>query len=912
MSHHFITAFVAVLADLSISGCTARHGFERIPSSESSGVDLGDSDSASGDSAGSGDSLALGDALSSGDTCLPTSEIDACLGLNATCGITLYNDPCDGPRQIDCGLCTRGERCGLLENFGSCDSQTWYPLGNSDPSAYSIRSERVAIFPEGRLMRGAAASFNRQPLVTWQVLRLPSDVRVRRHNGSQWAELVLGDSDTAGISGGLELSRECCTVAFNSSGNPYVVWRSGFPSNVYLKFYNGTAWTEVGTGSSSGNGVTQTATNSSRDIFVLDADDNPVLAWWEVGQGIYVKQFISGGWIEMGTGSANGTGIATEEPTNAGLAMNVDTDGRMAVAWVGDNNTETALRLLKFNGTSWLALDGSDQAGGLISTPGTIFEPVLLGTSEGLLAAWTGQAEGPDTNTIIYLLRYFGGSWQDMGLNSSSGDGLSAAGVSARNPLLLQLPDGTLLSLWSECDVGADPRCRLMARQWMGGQWQDWGWANGEGPTDLWGHSKGAIEVTLDGSDIFASWKNRGGELALARYTDGQWLPYGDVSKNSVAIGIPDAENINAYTYAIRHVGAEVLLAWASGQWMVNTIHMARFSQGRWSAVSGVDQGFGAEPKLVFDLDILANGDLLAVGIFKDDVLLKKQVVAGRFSGSTWLDYGVVNEGITSTFNSADSPTIAVGPNDKPVVAWEDRDVFARGWDGVTWVDLGDNTPPELVEKAAWISVLPDVAVDTLNRPVVSYITSESTAGLKVHLRRLESGSWVGIAGSGTGAGLSTTANQGTYAGAHAPRMLLRSDDTPVVTWVDFDTAAGVPIFVTAYNGTSWDDLASGINALSGITGVAGIGGAPTVDSTDRIYLGWGSMNISPAEVYLSYFDGASWQEPVAGSASGLGISNSAAATAQPEISITDTEICVAWVQSGSLESELIVRCSAR
>lgn len=104
-------------------------------------------------------------------------------------------------------------------------------------------------------------------------------------------------------------------------------------------------WSEMGAGSASGSGVSQTGLAGAPSL-AIGPDGVPVIGWRD-GSGppsrisndaddaseIYVKRWSGSKWVEMGAGSASGGGISQNNGVSGDPSLAIGPDGVPVVAW---------------------------------------------------------------------------------------------------------------------------------------------------------------------------------------------------------------------------------------------------------------------------------------------------------------------------------------------------------------------------------------------------------------------------------------------------------------------------------------------------------------------------------------------------------------------------------------------------
>jgi len=134
------------------------------------------------------------------------------------------------------------------------------------------------------------------PFVAWEQAGPPAkNIMVRRWDGTDWAEL-----DGSGSGGGISNSPVYSgrpSVAVDSSGGLLVAWQEA--GEIFLKRWNGTVWTAVGS-SSAGSGISGSPDKMSARPSLAAGGGSVVVAWEEAktltsstGDEIYVRGTVA-------------------------------------------------------------------------------------------------------------------------------------------------------------------------------------------------------------------------------------------------------------------------------------------------------------------------------------------------------------------------------------------------------------------------------------------------------------------------------------------------------------------------------------------------------------------------------------------------------------------------------------------
>ncbi len=272
-----------------------------------------------------------------------------------------------------------------------------------------------------------------------------------------------------------------------------------------------------------------------------------------------------------------------------------------------------------------------------------------------------------------------------------------------------------------------------------------------------------------------------------------------------------------------------------------------------------------------------------------------------HWDGSAWAELGsgsASGGGISHNPDSSLDPSLAIGSDGKPVVAWQDRssgssyEIYVRHWNGSAWAELAGSASGGGVSKNAGESAEPSLAIDHDGKPVVAWQDNSGGNG-EIYVRRWNGSAWVELAGSASGGGISKNAGD-----SKNPSLAIASDGNPVVAWEEY--SGGNPeIYLRHWNGSAWAEL-GGSATGGGISNTGHLGnwsrkpslaiapgGAPVV--------AWEHFGGNGFEIYVRRWNGSAWAE-LGGSATGGGISDNARDSVEPSLAIgSDGAPVVAW-----------------
>lgn len=216
-------------------------------------------------------------------------------------------------------------------------------------------------------------------------------------------------------------------LAVSPGGLPYVAWvqalQSLFVTEIYVLHWDGGRWSEVGEGSNTNGGITNTNEASTSASIDFAPDGTLYLAWGEAGE-IYVKQWDGIAWEEVGPGPASGQGISLQEGSAGYPSLAVAPNGMLYVAWQQAFDGGYHIYVLRWNGATWDEVGTGSASGRGISNTNVAVAPQLQIDSGGTpYIAWADTTTGEQ---LIYVRRWIGNRWEEVGIGSASGPGLGS------------------------------------------------------------------------------------------------------------------------------------------------------------------------------------------------------------------------------------------------------------------------------------------------------------------------------------------------------------------------------------------------------------------------------------------------------------------------------------------------------
>ncbi len=254
-----------------------------------------------------------------------------------------------------------------------------------------------------------------------------------------WTEVGSGSASNGGISNTYDAASS--VIAVMPNGYPIVAWDSNY--DIYVRHWNGSAWSELGIGSASGGGISNNVGNSFSPSIAVTPDGSPIVAWIDNSDGdseIYIKQWNGTAWVELGGESASNGGISNNLGQSYYPHLIVTTDGTPIVSWQDSSSGNLEIYVRRWNGSAWIEMgDSSASGGGISNTIGTSENPQLAVDANGAhIITWDDNSNG---YREIYVRRWNGTDWVELGTGSASGGGIS---------------NNLGLSMWPQIVIGSD------------------------------------------------------------------------------------------------------------------------------------------------------------------------------------------------------------------------------------------------------------------------------------------------------------------------------------------------------------------------------------------------------------------------------------------------------------------------
>jgi hypothetical protein len=809
-----------------------------------------------------------------GPTCVTETDAQLCDEAAVVCGALTTVDACGGARSIACDRCTRPDTCGGAGNPLACGRDAWFGYDSS----FAPWSARVVWSSGGGggISNTAIASSNPHVAVdaggrihvVWQegeVGGIPAPaIHLRVWDGASWNELGTSTSPDGIDPGG---TPQFPHVRLDSADLPVVAWKH-LSAGVKVARWDGSAWREPG---AAGTGEIPMNSCYGELELAIDPLDRIVITCVGLGQ-VWVTRWDGSAWVSLGTSMTSGISPGGDVSTPSSVA--IDAAGEPWVTWVEDTFSAAKVYALRWDGAAWIEMDGSASGGGLAAK-----HQARIRSSAGgqeMIVGWFTVGSPPFEWT-----RFRDGAWQPV-------VSPAPASFSSGTTSFEIAPDGNPTVVWS----GG-------VAHWTGTEYSEL-----SGMT-----SGGALALGATGNPTVAA--SGDGEIFVRRWNGGAWGELGSATRTS------SGRSANVVWGRV-HLPAGAIqptVMWSETRDYVTWATVIREWNGSaWTSHPGqptlpeVHDGVFAAGAYLYDSALASARYPLLVT--HTGAPAPFGVVATAWNGSAWSDLGGAP---LSPIDTAEilSVSVASSAGGEHAVAWwaaqASGDLFhlyVRRWSGAAWEELdgsgsgtgvatSDNYPPA---QPGFLWPHAAVALDSQGRVLVTW--QEFQSGVRRHVVERWDGAWQELRTSS----------------AAAFDTLLATDSSDAVILARQTDSIPSALLVERWDGASWEALPG---PLAGAVGMISTLGAErthdlalTVDGAQRPVVAWVDSSQGNHEIYLRRWSGSSW-ESILTSASGGGVSNSAANSIEPALAAAPGLTCVSWLEPGATgASELLLRCS--
>ena len=791
-----------------------------------------------------------------------------------------------------------GDRCPGV----SCDLGPWLGVGGSHSTPSTTRVHwasatggGVSSSPYNTNLVAMTTAYGR-PVVVY-VESAPSGYRVhaRRFDGaSNWPALAPPLEVNA-------LSPSTISATIGASNQLWVAWKNRDTNGLYVAYFDGTVWGPLAN-SLSATGIHALSATADTVQVQQGPSGEPIVAWIN-DSSVFALRFDGNAWTEMGSGSASGNGLSG--PTSSALALSLSGGDTPHIAWTDGRIGDASVFVLTWSGSQWVALAGSNVAPGISGAQVARKRDGLWITQDSTgnpAVAWVGWDGSADQ---VYLRNWDGTAWREHG-SSGSGPGLSMTTSQLASPYVEALSNGGLFVTWQEHHTRDTfngqwlLRGAIRGRLLVGSTWVDVaGSASESGLSESRRTARHPIVSGSDAGSLCVAWDNAdiANTNVFMRCHDGSaWAELGTKSVPPTSIS---ATTWPSHTPNITvNQDSRLEAAWIAylGE---GRLYSRTFNGTRWAArTSSAASGSG--------LSAVRTNNPLLVGtnpylFWRSD----SECLLGRvWDGQDWSEVSPESTNhdacgvLPSIGGDIRDPAGTVDHAGHPILAFQDHcddwNIYLVRWNGAEWRYVGGEVCTTRGASDADHADSPSIAMDPEGRLWLAYVVDSSA----IEVRRInDSGSEL-IGGTVTGPS------------AIAPLDPVISLDAQGTAWIAWsDERDGIHhVFAARNSGGAWHGVAG--STSNGISHTTRGGTSPqlVIDGHGQPIVAWLAHTDETTEVYARRYNGAQWQE-LSGSASGGGISNSDAPATSLALNLTANQLCVTWAEPITATSQVVARC---
>jgi hypothetical protein len=516
-----------------------------------------------------------------------------------------------------------------------------------------------------------------------------------------------------------------------------------------------------------------------RSSLAFDNNAIPVVAYNTItGSGLsatyhlYVKKWNGSSWVSYAAGNTPFNIDATKFIYDVDLA--IDSTGKPVVAWIEQSSGIGKVFIKRWTGTTWASY-GSSAPLNITNRTANSINLALTSTNLPVMA-WLEQAgtAAPYTNDL-YVVRWNGTAWVQYVAGKVNSQ-------NAYHPSLVIDSQNKPMVSWSERTSTTE---RVYVKRF------DTSWTFfGTNPINIDSNARAydpSLAIGSNGNPVIAWTELVGTPLSVRtmfakRWSGTQWVRIG----NSPAAG-------DVASLALDAANNPILTRNSEGGILVY-----RYITNGWQPLSYPLDTTLTNPANFSSMARTSNNRPIVA--WQENVsATDRDVYVKEWTGTSWQNLGIVDRVST---NPARVPSIAVGTDNRPVVAWGEtsfdtafrNDIFVSRWNGTVWTPLGGRL--STVRNDEW----PVVALDSANTPYVTWL-SEQNGFRGVYVKKWDGTNWVGVNGLPGFSKLNS-------ASAVYTTLTLDKNGNPIVAWAEYIPGSDLySVKVKQWNGVQWSTV---------------------------------------------------------------------------------------------------------
>ncbi|WP_337104181.1 S-layer homology domain-containing protein [Paenibacillus sp. YIM B09110] len=265
-------------------------------------------------------------------------------------------------------------------------------------------------------------------------------IRVKKYDGTSWISV-----DEDGLNGSASATSSAPRMAVMNN-ILYVAWHEkvdGGVNQIRVMSFDGTNWTSVDGGGSTGLNADplSSATYPTMAVF----NNALYVSWYEYGPWaaqVRVKKYDGSSWISVDGGGSDGINV---NPSSNALAPElIEFDNALYATWYESSQ----IRVKKYDGASWTSEDGGGSIGLNVNINREASFPKPMVFNNDLYVTWL--EDNGTTRAQIRVKKYDRTSWSSV--DDGGSNGINAGTVDTAWEPSLQQFNGDLYAFWAEAN----------------------------------------------------------------------------------------------------------------------------------------------------------------------------------------------------------------------------------------------------------------------------------------------------------------------------------------------------------------------------------------------------------------------------------------------------------------------------
>ena len=258
------------------------------------------------------------------------------------------------------------------------------------------------------------------------------------------------------------------SLCLNTSNNANITWHDSGSGSIYFKRWTGSVWAV------NSSLVVPNTSQSTLPKLRLDISDNPHIAFFGdiEGFGIYYTKWNGIDWVDIDEAGPEGLKVKNDSGTVDSVFLELNSTGNPHISWSKDGLFFSSVNNLWWN-SAWVDAGGTDQSQmAFYNTSSGDCKNVsmCLDSNNYPHVAWHDTSEG---NSEIYYLKWDGASWVDVDGSDSTIINVSNSSTNSGFPSLCLDNSDNPHIVYVEAVGGANEEVYYV--KWDGSQWVDAG-----------------------------------------------------------------------------------------------------------------------------------------------------------------------------------------------------------------------------------------------------------------------------------------------------------------------------------------------------------------------------------------------------------------------------------------------------